>query len=176
MTKLENKMNKVVAEADAKIIQEFNKMYEDMIDQYYTYRTKYYYRHDAGKGTGIGLNLYRARDMRIEYGTMLDDYFIFGLAESEMEGYKHTSIEQVLENVMKGWRRVSEDYTYAPLTGISKKKDKNGNVYCTERFEASVNFLGHILTGTPIEILLEIIQSNIVKKYRLEYFLKNFKA
>lgn len=133
--------------ADNTLKHEFEKLYDQIIDQYYTYVTQYYYRHEVGKGTGNGLNLYRASDMHMDIGGgKFDDDFVFGLNENDMDGYKYSTPEQVLENVMSGWRR--------EVGGITTFRAKD------------VEFCGRYFSGTPYEILEQIKDAEIVIKYR----------
>lgn len=152
MKEIERKCKKQLSLADDKLIQEFTKMYEQMIDQYYTYVTQYYYRHETGKGTGTGMNLYRASDMHMDIGGgHFIDNIVFNLNENEMEEYKTTSIEQVLENVMNGWRR--------EVGGVNT-------------FIANVEFCGMYFSGTPNEILDQIQASGIIEQYRYKIFIE----
>lgn len=176
MRRIEKRCKNQLLYADKMLEQEFKKLYEQIIDQYYTYVTQYYYRHDVGKGTGNGVNLYRASNMRMENGSgRFDDNFIFGLDDSELHTKKYkTTAEQVLENVMDGWRRTSHDYTgwYSGTTTEEIKTDKNGNPYYVSKFTAKVEFCGMSFSGTPNEIIDQIDAAGIVEQYRFELFMK----
>lgn len=179
--RLEKEYKKQLNFADEMLTQEFEKLYEQIIDQYYTYVTQYYYRHDhIGKGTGNGENLYRAGNMHMAIGGgKLSDNFVFDLDESQL-GTKHYKIsaEQVLDNVMSGWRRTSHDYTgwYSGNTNEEVKTDKNGNPYYVSKFTAKVEFCGMSFSGTPNEILEQIDVANIVQQYRYELFIQAVSA
>lgn len=74
-----------------KLKREAEKMYDQFIDQFYKYRTTSYYRHDVGKGTGTGMNLYRAQDFKINK-FMYEDYelseLIINFNSEDMAEYK----------------------------------------------------------------------------------------
>lgn len=84
---------------------ESQKMYDSFIDQYYNYKTKSYIRHgETRPGTKRGINLYRGNKIEKENG---DDPIIDILYDaSDMEGYRRTSPDFVLESVMRGYRGV----------------------------------------------------------------------
>lgn len=174
--RLEKEYRKQLVYADNMLKHEFEKLYDQIIDQYYTYVTQYYYRHEVGKGTGNGLNLYRASDMHMDIGGgKFDDDFVFGLNENDMEGYKYSTPEQVLENVMSGWRRTSHDYTgwYTGTTSEEIKTDVNGNPYYVTTFRAKdVEVCGMYFSGTPYEILEQIKAVELVEKYRYKLFIQ----
>lgn len=80
---------------------EIEKLYDKYLDQFYAYRTTSYYRHGTGKGTGTGINLYRANDIKIKtdkytyrFGNESKDYVLNELViefdPSNMEEYKGT--------------------------------------------------------------------------------------
>ena len=176
MNSIEKQCRNQLLYADGVINNEFEKLYEQIIDQYYSYVTQYYYRHDVGKGTGNGVNLYRASNMHMVNGSgKFDDDFIFGLDNSELHTKKYkTTAEQVLENVMNGWRRTSHDYTgwYSGTATEEIKTDKNGNPYYVSKFTANVEFCGLHFSGTPNEIIEQIQNSGIVEKYRYKLFME----
>lgn len=153
MKDIEKKCQKQLVYADNMLKHEFEKLYDQIIDQYYTYVTQYYYRHDVGKGTGNGLNLYRASDMHMDIGGgKFNDDFVFGLNENDMEGYKYSTPEQVLENVMSGWRR--------EVGGITTFRAKD------------VEVCGMYFSGTPYEILEQIEVAEVVERYRYKLFIE----
>lgn len=174
--RFEKEYEKQLKFADKMLTHEFEKLYDQIIDQYYTYVTQYYYRHDVGKGTGNGVNLYRASNMHMAIGGgKLDDDFIFGLDDSKLDTKRYnTTAEQVLENVMDGWRRTSHDYTgwYSGNTNEEVKTDKNGNPYYVSKFTAKVEFCGIYFSGTPDEILEQIDATGIVEQYRYKMFIQ----
>lgn len=153
MNSIEKQCRNQLLYADSVLNNEFEKLYEQIIDQYYTYETQYYYRHDVGKGTGNGVNLYRASNMHMAIGSgKFNDNFIFGLDDNQLDTKRYkTTAEQVLENVMYGWRR--------EVNGINT-------------FIASVEFCGMYFSGTPYEIIKQIQDTEIVEKYRYKLFME----
>ena len=108
-------------------------------------------------------------------GGKLDDDFIFGLDDSKLDTKRYnTTAEQVLDNVMSGWRRTSHDYTgwYSGNTNEEVKTDKNGNPYYVSKFTAKVEFCGIYFSGTPDEILEQIDATGIVEQYRYKMFIQ----
>ena len=85
------------------------KTFEKCIDEFYKYKTKSYYRHEVGRGTKSGWNLYLANQMEVVYKGNVVNYMILGWDGTEMLPYflskgKPVSTEHVLDSVMKGVR------------------------------------------------------------------------
>ena len=79
------------------------KMYDSFIDQYYSYRTKSYVRHEQLRpGTGMGINLYRGNQIVKNNGD--DPYLDIEFDASDMAGYPRIGANFVLEAVMTGYR------------------------------------------------------------------------
>lgn len=127
-------------------------MFDKCIDQYYKYRTRRYYRHDTGIGTGTGMNLYRA--INEKRGS---DSFEIWFDSSDMAGYKPykdaeenlhpVDTEFVLNNVMSGIR------------GLPYPMSRYGGDSMEWTASVSTNLFGN-LSGTIYEII-ENINSNI---------------
>ena len=80
---------------------EASKMYNKLIEEYYTYKTESYIRHGQSEpGTGTGENLYRANNIHIQGRTLILDTN-YKLMES---GYDRHGRDTVLEMVKSGQR------------------------------------------------------------------------
>ena len=77
-------------------------LYDSLIEQYYKYETKSYYRHNAGVGTGWGDNLYYGKDFYIDNNFDLNIEF----NGKNMEKYKNDTRDEVLSIVKAGFRGV----------------------------------------------------------------------
>lgn len=81
------------------------KMYDALIDQFYTYKTKSYVRHGETKpGTQMGSNLYRGQQIKLIHGFV--PQLTIDFSGEEMERYRHNSADEVLDMVMHGIRGV----------------------------------------------------------------------
>lgn len=89
------------------------KTFEKCIDEFYKYETKSYYRHEVGRGTGTGWNLYLANQTEIIYNGDVVKYIVCGWDGTEMLPYflsngkgnkKPVNTEHVLDSVMNGVR------------------------------------------------------------------------
>lgn len=76
-------------------------LYEKYIDDYYGYVTKSYYRHEVGKGTGNGVNLYRG-DM-ISYNKSAKQITI-RIKGDQMSPYRKFPADSVLDMIGNGIR------------------------------------------------------------------------
>lgn len=146
---MSNKIDKVVKEMEEKYVESLNKRYErgldliaevitrtakemyndarsiydQCIEQYYMYKTKSYYRHYVGKGTGTGENLYYSNKIELSYtqraGRTIPDMLSIDINASGMDGYKPwkdadgnwhpVDKEAVLGYVLAGQRGVDAD-------------------------------------------------------------------
>jgi len=94
---------KTIRDVNKELVKEASRMYDTFIDQYYSYKTKSYIRHgETRPGTGVGINLYRANDIR----AINNRSFILDINSHDMEGYKKDSSEFVLNNVLEGYRGI----------------------------------------------------------------------
>lgn len=85
--------------------EEATNMYDSLIEQYYRYETKSYYRHNAGIGTGWGDNLYYGKNFYIDSSNDLNIEF----SGDQMEKYKndkYATRDEVLAIVRGGFRGV----------------------------------------------------------------------
>lgn len=79
-------------------------MYDSLIEQYYKYETKSYYRHHVGIGTGTGENLYYGKQITWNSGYIPQLSIKF--SGENMDNYRHNSSDEVLNMVMHGIRGV----------------------------------------------------------------------
>lgn len=122
--RLKNDMCKAMNHVGEELCNEASQMYETFIDQFYTYKTSSYSRHSVGIGTQTGMNLYRANHIKLKK-TSLFPIITIRLDGSEMQsqhynrtGYKyisvHDSADDVLNDVMTGWRFPYPNENYFP--------------------------------------------------------------
>ena len=84
--------------------------FDKCIDDFYSYETRFYYRHESGRGTGNGINLYRANKFRVNYSGKNAKSIHFGWNGNDMASYRSLSRvgsvdkEHVLDSVMNGIR------------------------------------------------------------------------
>ena len=81
------------------------KMYDSLIDQFYSYKTKSYIRHgETRPGTQMGTNLYRGQQFMLTPGFI--PQLTIDFSGEDMENYQHNSADEVLSMVMRGIRGV----------------------------------------------------------------------
>ena len=101
-----NELEKVCDEYATQVLyEEAVNLYDSLIEQYYRYETKSYYRHNAGVGTGYGENLYYGKNFYIDEIGGLNIEF----SGEQMEKYrndKKVTREEVLNIVKAGYRGV----------------------------------------------------------------------
>lgn len=93
------------------LYRETSMIFDKCIDQYYRYKTTSYYRHETGKGSGTGVNLYRANQIQhVQKG--IRDTLILGWDGSEdMAAYKSKiDPDYIMDNVANGIRGVEDAY------------------------------------------------------------------
>ena len=99
--------------------EEARNMYDSFIEQYYKYKTKYYYRHNAGVGTCWGDNLYYGswgkgdRGINIVFseekkGFKMYKFYTNFSGDLMAGGYEYNTPDEVLSQVMRGIRGVPE--------------------------------------------------------------------
>lgn len=126
---------------------EYSKAFDEIIRQYYLYKTTSYYRHEVGVGTGTGVNLYRANNISLEYDNGYASGLVLDINADDMDGYYGYSKNKVLDNVLKGIRGV--EFAGSSLNGKF--------MFFHDEFEAKdVSFYGIKYSGTPIEIFQQI--------------------
>lgn len=159
------------------IYKEGSKMFDQCIDKFYEYETRYYYRHETGRGTGTGWNLYLANGFKKIYQNGRVVGFTSGWDSTAMLPYKSwkdrngnyhpVATEYVLNNVMKGIRGLEDEYV--------------GRGYGTydNHWSASINSpLFGELSGTPEEIFEKFdntwrdVAKELNRKYRRNAFNK----
>lgn len=89
------------------LFDEANQMYKTFIDHYYFYKTKSYWRHGVGRGTGTGQNLYLGNKIKLIEGD--NPQLIIDFTGEGMKPYRFDSTDAVLEQVMSGVRGVPKD-------------------------------------------------------------------
>jgi hypothetical protein len=161
------------------ICQEGSKIFDQCIDKFYEYETRSYYRHETGRGTRTGWNLYLANGFKKVYKNGRVVSFNSGWDSADMLPYKPwkdrdgdyhpVTTEYVLKNVMNGIRGLEDEYVnrgYAPYDN---------------HWSATINSsLFGKLSGTPEEIFKVFddtwkdVATELNKKYRREAF-KNIK-
>ena len=148
------------------------KIFDQCMDKFYRYKTTSYYRHDTGRGTRTGMNLYRASQFRINYGS--DGHVSsvhIGWNDSDMKPYKpwkdingqihQVDKDYVLHNVMSGIRGLEDEYMpngFAPYDNHWSAK-------------VSTTHFG-ILEGTPNDIfdMYEYKYKNVARKLFRKHF------
>lgn len=156
------------------LCKDMSEIFDKCIDEFYKYETKSYYRHDTGRGTGTGMNLYRANQFRLNYGT--DDHVKsvhIGWNANDMAPYTSwkdrnkkshpVSADYVLKNTMNGIRGLEDKYVdrgYAPYD----------NHWSVDNLTTKRNYFGK-LSGTPNEIFDNIesqwktVRKKVFNKY-----------
>lgn len=149
---IENFKNRLAAETKQATLEFMDDLWKDLhllfdkcIDQYYKYTTRRYYRHDVGRGTGTGSNLYRAIDEKYSGYTLR-----LKISSSDMAGYKPYKDKEgsehsvdagyVLNNVMSGIR------------GLPYSASRYGGDSMSWSASVSTNLFGN-LSGTINDIL-----------------------
>jgi hypothetical protein len=79
-------------------------MYDALIEEYYKYKTSSYYRHHVGIGTGTGENLYYGKQFDLSHCYIPQLSIRF--SGTDMDGYRNSSTDEVLSNVLHGVRGV----------------------------------------------------------------------
>ena len=98
--------DKCINETYEELYDEATNMYDKLIEDFYKYKTKSYYRHHVGIGTGTGENLYFGKQFELQRGTIPSLHLDF--SGKDMDGYRTVTTDDVLANVMNGIRGVPE--------------------------------------------------------------------
>lgn len=165
MLQIERRVSKVAAEKTKTTLA---KAYDDIIDQYYLYKTTSYYRHETGIGTGTGSNLYQSNNISL-YPTNVgenDRYngLILDISADDMMGYYGYSKNKVLDNVLNGIRGVPGGFSWL----MNKKTYRMMSMIQRETsFSASIKVENESFKGTPNQIF-----DSLIKKVPSYY--KNF--
>lgn len=150
-----------------KAIKDLRFMYEEYIDQYYAYSTRYYYRHETGKGTGTGMNLYRA-DM-IKYDKPAGKVFI-NISGEEMSPYKKVSTDHVLGMVLDGYRpmgTIDGKAIYVASWGGSYSSDYyNSSDILRNALQGYIDDSNNILVKIGKESIREVLATKKYKYFR----------
>lgn len=159
------------------VCQEGSKIFDQCIDQFYMYETLSYYRHEVGRGTGTGWNLYLANGFKKKYHDGYVVSFTSGWDSTDMAPYKSwkdrdgsyhpVTTRYVLNNVMNGIRGLEDEYV--------------GNGFGTydNHWTASISssLFGN-LEGTPEQIFQvfdrewKTVAATLNRKYRQDAFSK----
>lgn len=112
---------KAVDETGEILYKELFQTFDKCIDKFYEYETRRYFRHETGRGTGTGMNLYRASQFRINYDS--DDHvksIHVGWNANDMAPYESwkdkdgelhpVNADYVLKRVMSGIRGLEDEY------------------------------------------------------------------
>lgn len=105
MIKIASKdIDRIINDVNNDLYKETIKMYDSIIDQFYSYKTTSYIRHgETTYGTGMGINLYRANNINIINGR--NPSLNISINSNDMEGgYKNSSKEDVLNYILSGVR------------------------------------------------------------------------
>lgn len=100
----EDLWNKSINDTFEDLYNEAVGLYDSLIEKYYKYETKSYYRHHVGIGTGTGENLYYGKQIELKTGESPE--LSINFSGEDMDGYKHNSTDEVLSMVMHGIRGV----------------------------------------------------------------------
>lgn len=158
---IERRVSKAAAEKTKTVL---SKAYDDIIDQYYLYKTTSYYRHATGIGTGTGWNLYQSNNISL-YPKAVgenDKYtgLIFDINANDMAGYPRFSKHKVLDNVLQGIRGVPGSFSWL----LNKKNNRMMTMIQRETsFSAKIKVEKDSFSGSPNQILDSIIAK--VPKY-----------
>ena len=159
------------------LYKEAYRIFDECIDQFYKYKTRSYHRHETGKGTRTGINLYRASQFKLNYGA--DEHvfsFYFGWNGDDMDSYKPwkdrdgnihpVDKEYVLDNVMSGIRGLEDEYM---LKGFAPYDN---------HWSAKINsrYFGN-MTGTPDDIfdIFESQWDNVSRELFRKHFIALYK-
>lgn len=148
---LKNVLDKTATE----LCKDMSEIFDKCIDEFYKYETRSYYRHDTGRGTGTGMNLYRANQFRVKYdsdnhaksihiGWNANDMTPYKSWKDKDGNYHPVSATYVLNNTMRGIRGLEDEYVnsgYAPYD----------NHWTVNDLKTRRNYFG-TLSGTPDEI------------------------
>jgi hypothetical protein len=149
--KLKGALDKTASE----LCKDMSQIFDKCIDKFYEYETRSYYRHETGRGTGTGMNLYRANQFKLKYGSdghvksvhigwNANDMSPYKSWKDRYGDYHSVSAAYVLENTMKGIRGLEDEYMhgcYAPYD----------NHWTIDNLKTKRNYFG-TLSGTPNEI------------------------
>ena len=148
------------------ITKDLSDTFDKCIDDFYMYETRKYYRHEVGRGTGTGWNLYLANQFRVNYFGKIAKSIHFGWNGDDMYLYKSlskgasVSRDHVLDSVMNGIRFNGDGSNYYPEI--------------TWNLSSSINteYFGTISGNTP-DIIFEQILNKMFSVQR-ELSRKNF--
>lgn len=157
------------------LYKEGSNIFDNCITQFYNYETQKYYRHETGRGTRTGMNLYRANQCRVIYKHGMIVGFHIGWDATDMAPYSSwkdrdggvhpVSASYVLDNVMNGIRGLEDEY----MVHGFREYDNHWTTNITSKYFGS-------LYGTPNQIFDEFdlkwrdVAYSLNRKYRREAF------
>lgn len=156
---IEKRVSRVAAEQTKEVL---SKAYDNIIDQYYLYKTTSYYRHKTGIGTQTGWNLYQSNNISLypKSASINDDErytgFAFNINADDMMGYYRFNKHKVLDMILNGIRGVPggkpswlmNKKTYRMMTMIQRETE----------FKAKIKVRNESYSGTPNEVLDSLIK------------------
>lgn len=148
------------------ITKDLSDTFDKCIDDFYMYETRRYYRHETGRGTGTGWNLYLANQFRVNYSGKIATSIHFGWNGNDMATYKSLSKggnvdrEHVLDSVMNGIRFNGDGSSYYP------------EMSWTLSSPISTEYFGTISGSTPDIIFEQMLNKMFSVQYKLSR--KNF--
>ena len=154
------------------LCKDMSEIFDRCIDKFYKYKTESYYRHETGRGTCTGMNLYRANQFRLNYGTdghvksvhigwNANDMAPYRSWKDKDGNYHPVSADYVLKNTMNGIRGLEDKY-------VNKGFAPYDNHWSVDSFTTERNYF-KIISGTPNEIF-ENIEKEQWKTVRKEVF------
>jgi hypothetical protein len=151
------------------IAKDLSDTFDKCIDDFYSYETEYYYRHEIGKGTGTGWNLYLANEFGVAYsGSSTLGIYCGWEGEGNMSPYRDwrdrngkdqpISVDHVLDSVMNGIR-FNGDGTFPAMEWRLKNPIRT-------------TYFGTIKASTPDQVFDVIMDSMYKVRRNLTY--RNF--
>lgn len=142
------------------LCKDMSEIFDKCIDKFYEYKTESYYRHETGRGTSTGMNLYRANQFRVNYGTdghvksvhigwNANDMAPYRSWKDEDGIYHPVSADYVLKNTMNGIRGLEDEY-------VNKGFAPYNNHWTVNSLITKRNYFGE-LSGTPNKIFKDVV-------------------
>jgi hypothetical protein len=165
--KIEPIVDKAVTLTAEQITQDLVNTFDKCINDFYMYKTTSYYRHETGRGTCDGINLYRANQFRVNYSGGAAKSIHFGWNGNDMASYRklsksgRISTDYVLDSVMNGIRFNGDGSEYYPemTWHLSSPID--------------TNYFGIINASTPDDVFEQMLKK--MNKVQRELAGRNFR-
>lgn len=161
LKKIEKVVDAAVTLTAEQITKDLSDTFDKCIDDFYLYETTSYYRHEVGKGTGTGWNLYLANRFKVNYSGKNAKSIHFGWSNADrlMGSYKikneQQGIEHVIDSVMNGIRFDGDGSNYYPT------------MTWTLSSPISTEYFGIIKGGTPNSIFEQILNNMFLVQRKL---------